>query len=65
MVPIKKCPRPIYLSLLMGPKKESPTNLENQMEKIMNKSMHMQTNENIENFKRTIADTNNQLKKTT
>ena len=47
----------------MGPKKESPTNLENQMEKIMNKSMHMQTNENIENFKRTIADTNNQLKK--
>ena len=49
----------------MGPKKESPTNLENQMEKIMNKSMHMQTNENIENFKRTIADTNNQLKKKT
>ena len=32
----------------MGPKKESLTNLENQMEKIMNIST--QTNENIENF---------------
>ena len=39
----------------MGPKKESLTNLENQMEKLMNISM--QTNENIENFKKTIADT--------
>ena len=46
----------------MGPKKESLTNLENQMEKIMNVST--QTNENIENFRKPIADTNDQLKKT-
>ena len=45
----------------MGPKKESLTNLENQMEKIINIST--QTNENIKNFKESIADANDQLKK--
>ena len=45
----------------MGPKKESLTNLENQMGKTMNIST--QTNKNIANFKITIADTNDQLKK--
>ena len=45
----------------MGPKKESLTNLENQMGKTMNIST--QTNKNIANFKITTADTNDQLKK--
>ena len=40
---------------------ESLTNLENQTEKIMYVST--QTNEKIENFKKTIADINDQLKK--
>ena len=46
----------------MGPKKESLTNLRNQMEKTMNISK--QTNENIKNFEKAIADTNDQLKET-
>ena len=45
----------------MEPKMESLTNLENQTEKIMYVST--QTNEKIENFKKTIADINDQLKK--
>ena len=45
----------------MGPKKESLTNLENQIEKIINIST--QTNENIENFNETITDANDHLKK--
>ena len=45
----------------MRPKKESLTNLENQMEKITNISL--QTNENIEKVEEAIADTKDQLKK--
>ena len=45
----------------MRSKKESLTNLENQMEKITNISL--QTNENIEKVEEAIADTNDQLKK--
>ena len=46
----------------MGPKKESLINLGNQTEKTMNIST--QTNENIKNFKKAIADTNDQPKET-
>lgn len=43
----------------MGPKEESLTNLENQIEKIINIST--QTNGKFENFKKNIVDTNKTL----